>query len=163
MHVIATTRFNTKTWNENERWRETNNFKGCIYNTPKQNNINILPNAPMFILEMNNDENKIKGVGLIKNAIVIEKPIKIYDDRNYNRYTYRSNYRIDRSIITTEEEKIFKIFDVLLFKGSRHMKRGQGITSVPLWISKNKHIDFIAFFRELFVKYFIDIKILDIQ
>ena len=98
-----------------------------------------------------------------KNAIVIEKPVRIYDDRNYNRYTYRSNYRIDRSIITTEEEKIFKIFDVLLFKGSRHMKRGQGITSVPLWISKNKHIDFIAFFRELFVKYFIDIKILDIQ
>lgn len=154
MYVVATTRFNQKTWIENERWRENNNFKGCIYNTPKQNNINILPTTIMFILEMNNDENKIQGVGLIKNSIVIGKSFRIYEERNYNRYTYKSDYRIDRAILNKNENHIFNVLDVLLFKGSRHMKRGQGITSLPLWIAKNKHIDFVRFFRELFVKYF---------
>jgi hypothetical protein len=154
MYVVATTRFNQKTWNENERWRENNNFKGCIYNTPKQNNINILPTTIMFILEMNNDANKIQGVGIIKNNIVIGKSFRIYEERNYNRYTYKSDYRIDRSILNKNENDVFSVLDILLFRGSRHMKRGQGITSLPLWIAKNKHIDFIKFFRELFVKYF---------
>ena len=81
----------------------------------------------MFILEMNNDENSVKGVGLVKNAIMIGQYYKIYSEGNYNRFTYKGDYRIDRKDMTEEEEKIMTIFDVLLFKGETHLKRGQGI------------------------------------
>ena len=52
-----------------------------------------------------------------------------------------------------KEKKIIEIFNVLLFKGPKHLKRGQGITLVPKWITNNRHMNFIEFFRELFVKY----------
>ena len=48
--------------------------------------------------------------------------------------------------MTEEEEKIMTIFDVLLFKGGAHLKRGQGIIAVPAWIKNNKHINFVEFF-----------------
>ena len=162
MYIIATTRFNKETWQENTDWRETNNYKGCIYGTPKELSVDITPNMPIFVLEMNNDENKVKGIGLIKNALFIKEKDKnklqktsyrIYNDRNYNRYIYKSNYRIDSDSVNLKEKKIIEIFNVLLFKGPKHLKRGQGITLVPKWITNNRHINFIEFFRELFVKY----------
>ena len=75
MYILATTRFNTETWQENIEWREKNNHKGCIYGTPKEIGVDITPNIPMFILEMHNDENKVKGIGLIKNALLIKEKI----------------------------------------------------------------------------------------
>ena len=154
MYTIATTRFNTKTWNENKRWREINNWKGCIYGTPTQMSEKIVPLTPVFILEMHNDINKIKGIGLIRNAVVINKYHKIYSDGNYNRYAYKSKYRIDRSLLDPEEKKIIKILDILVFKGSRHLKRGQGITSVPGWLANNKHINFSNELKNMFIKRF---------
>ena len=162
MYTIATTRFNTETWKENIKWRDINNHEGCIYGTPKEIGNDVIPNISMFILEMHNDENKVKGIGLIKNSLFIKEKepsdkklsYRIYSDRNYNRYIYKSNYRIDRDILSKKEKKIIEIFDILLFKGSRHLKRGQGITSIPGWIINNKHIDFIKFLRELFIKYY---------
>jgi hypothetical protein len=152
MYIIATTRFNSETWRENCTWRDRNEWEGCAYGTPTRAADKLTPNAMLFVLEMHNDCNKVKGVGLVKNAIVIGQYHKIYKTGNYNRYTYKSQYRVDRSDLDKEEEKIFKIFDVLLFKGSRHMKRGQGLTAVPDWMAKNKHIDFIKFFRNLFLQ-----------
>ena len=107
-------------------------------------------NVPMFVLEMQNDTNAIKGVGLVRNSIAKEKRHRIYTEGNYNRYTYKSEYRVDRTDMSKEELLVIRMFDVLLFKGSRHLKRARGITVVPNWISKNKHIDFIKFFRKLF-------------
>ena len=52
--------------------------------------------------------------------------------------------------MTNEEKIIIRIFDILLFKGSRHLKRGQGIIAVPDRIVKTKHIDVIMFFRKMF-------------
>ena len=115
MHVIATTRFNEKTWKENCLWREKNNWKGCIYGSPKQVSETISLFIPIFILEMHNDENIIQGVGLIKNAVSVDKYYKIYSEGNYNRYTYKSEYRVDRNDMTEYEEKIMSIFDTLVF------------------------------------------------
>jgi hypothetical protein len=150
MHIIATTRFNSKTWAENERWKNKNSWEGCIYATPMLIKESIGLNMPMFVLEMHNDTNIVKGVGLIHNSICKEKRHRVYTDGNYNRYTYKSKYRIDRTEMSKKELSVIKIFDVLLFKGSRHLKRARGITAVPDWISKNKHIDFIKFFQKLF-------------
>lgn len=105
MLLIASTRFNTKTWIENQKWREKNNWNGCIYGTPIKIAEKLMPLATMIIIEMHNDENMIKGISLIRNAIMTNKYYKIYSEGNYNRYTYMSKYRIDRIDMTIKEKK----------------------------------------------------------
>ena len=150
MYYLATTRFNTDTWNENNKWREKNHCVGCAYCSPVRIADKYTQDSYMFILEMHNDKNKIQGIGLIKNKNHIGKYHKIYEDRNYNRYIYKSKKRIDRKELTRQQKKIIRILDILVFKGSTHLKRGQGIIVVPRWISENTHIDFISFFKELY-------------
>ena len=150
MHIIATTRFNGKTWDENVRWRESHGWHGCVYGTPKRVSEALTPQVPMFVLEMHNDKNKVKGVGLVRNAIVINQYHNIYSERNYNRYTYKGECRVDRSEMTEDEKKTIRILDILLFKGSGHLKRGQGIIAVPAKIVNNGHINFLTFFRNMF-------------
>ena len=154
MYTIATTRFNTKTWNENEKWRENNDWKGCVYGTPTQISEKVVPLTPVFILEMHNDINKIKGIGLIRNAVVVNKHHKIYSEGNYNRYTYKSQYRIDKNTLDPEEKKVIEILEILVFKGKGHLKRGHGITSVPDWLVNNKHINFCKKLKDMFIKRF---------
>lgn len=147
---IATTRFNNETWGQNEKWRRENGWEGCVYGTPLEIKEDIYKGALVVILEMNNDINKIMGLGLVRNRVTNDKH-RIYKWGNYNRYTYKSEYRVDRDEMDEEENKIMNMLDVLLFKGSRHLKRGQGITSLPTWITENKHIDFIKKLREMFI------------
>jgi hypothetical protein len=152
MPTIGTTRFNSQTWKENMNWRQANNYKGCIYGTPVRTNENITTGDIIFIIEMKNDENKVGGIGLVKNLNYADKYYKIYKDGNYNRYVYKSDYRIDRSELTPYEAKVIEIFDTFLFTGSKHLKRGQGITGLQKWLIANKHIDFIKFFKTMFLE-----------
>ena len=46
---------------------------------------------------------------------------------------------------------------MLLFLGSTHMKRGQGIQEVPDWIKKNKKLDFIKSIKQLFINKYTEI------
>ena len=94
--TIATTRFNNETWEQNLTWRRRNEWDGCIYGSPMEMKEDIYKGALVIILEMNNDVNKIMGLGLVKNSVATDKYYKIYKWGNYNRYTYKSEYRIDR-------------------------------------------------------------------
>jgi hypothetical protein len=152
-----TTRFNTQTWDERQRWLANNNWNGAIYGTP----IRVKPNVrgTMIVLEMHNDENKVKAIGLVKaQDAAADKAHQIYSDRNYNRYIYKSTYRLvldqlpDLLLI---EKKIIAIFDQLLFKGACHLKRAQGITAVPDWIMQNKQIDFLKYLKALLARHFL--------
>ena len=154
MYRLAATRFDTQTWEENESWRETNKHPGCIYGTPRELKDNISDSDIIFVLEMHNNENKIKGIGLIKKHLHQDKYYRIYQEGNYNRYTYKSPYRIDISDLHGYEKAIVEIFDILLFKTKKHIKRAQGITELPPWIIKNKHFNFVRFFRDLFKQKF---------
>jgi hypothetical protein len=77
----------------------------------------------------------------------------IFSEQNYNRYIYIGNElyitreEIERSSSTSEpnlerpersEEKTIleeiTELETLLFKGSRHSKRGSGLTKIPKWI-----------------------------
>lgn len=152
MLKIACTRFNNDTWEQNKDYRRTNNIEGCIYGSPVKIRENIPYESWVFVLEMNNDKNKIEGVGLIKNRAQMEKYYKIYKDGNYNRFIYQNKYRIERSALDDFEEKVFKALDCSLFKGARHSKRGHGIQQIPIWVTKNIHkFNFINFFRNLFI------------
>lgn len=154
MHIIATTRFNEKTWKENKEWRKKHEWTGCVYGTPKQIGETHLADVPIFVLEMNNSKNKIEGVGLIRNRPVTKEKHKIYEDNNYNRYTYKSIYRISRKEMSKEQKRVLRALDTIVFKGSRHLKRGQGIIALPNRIVNVKCFDFRMFFRNMFKERF---------
>ena len=150
MPYLASTRFNAETWKQNKSWRENNDYNGCIYGSPVRIKDDVPIGANIIILEMQNDINKIAGIGLIKNNLALERRYKIYEWGNYNRYTYNGELRIDRSSCTEAEEKVMRILDQLMFKGSRHLKRGSGITCLPGWIVHNRHINFAEKITNMF-------------
>jgi hypothetical protein len=73
----------------------------CIYGTPREISHKKIPlHAKILVIEMNNDENKIEGIGEIVNQTASEvyrpNPLpfrKIFSDRNYTRYIYIGNTR----------------------------------------------------------------------
>ncbi len=130
MLPLVTTRFNNSTWEENVNYRSKNNIKGGVYAVPGKISPKIELEQLVFIIEMNNSKNKIEGIGLIKNFIETNKYYKVYSDPNYNRYTYKTDYRIDRETLEKYNSKLVYILEEILFKGSTHLKRGSGITTV---------------------------------
>lgn len=126
---IGTTRFTNATYKENLEWRERFKWKGCIYGCNKKMPLVVPYMAVVYVIEMNNDTNKIMGIGLIRNYINHKYKMCIYkSDTNYNRYVYNSACRKDRSEIN---EKLLCALELIVFKGSGHFKRGQGITTIP--------------------------------
>jgi len=137
MSLLMVTRFNNSTWEENKRWRERNEYAGCVYNSPVYIKEIVPLMITIYVIEMNNDTNKILGFGKITNKVYTDKKYNIYEERNYNRYTYRGSTRIE-----TVDEKIEKL-QKRFFKGKSHLKRGQGITQVPsdIIVSYFKYIE----------------------
>ncbi len=138
MNILAITHFNNQTYNENKRWRENNKYNGCIYNSPVKIKENIPLLSEIYVIEMNNDTNKVMGIGLIKNKVAI-KYHKIYIDNNYNRYTYLGKKWIDSYLI---DDDTLELLESRLFKGKHHLKRSQGIVEVPIDV-KTKFLDYI--------------------
>ena len=69
MIYVATTRFTNKTWNERSNWIRKRKQSGCIYNSPNRISDTVPTRAQMFVVEMNNDLNKVMGIGLIRNTL----------------------------------------------------------------------------------------------
>jgi len=80
------------------------------------------------LVEMNNDENQIEGIGLIRNTLVYDKKHNIYINSDYNRYLYKGDYWVSRKTILDNDDEIIKICDTVLFKGKSHLKRVSGIS-----------------------------------
>jgi hypothetical protein len=148
---LLTSRFNNLTWNENENYRKKNQKLGCIYCSPQQISNSIPLEAVMFILEMNNDINKILGIGMVRNHPLLNK-YHVYENGNYNRYSYVGKNRIDRKDMTEKEEEIMKFFDIICFSGNKHMKRGQGLKAFPADILYrcSKELDLVEFISNMF-------------
>ena len=81
----------------------------------------------------------VMGIGLIRNCL-FHKHWKIYEVDNYNRYLYKSKYRIDRVNMNETEEAAMHLLDTICFKGADHIKRGKGISMVPINKIKNVEI-----------------------
>lgn len=127
MFHIATTRFNNNTFIENMGYRDKHKVP-VIYGTMIKIHRKIDIGSFLFIVEMNNDTNKIEGIGLVKNSLALEKKYKIYENDDYNRYIYYGNYWLSRQQISDFDSSIVEIFDKILFKGKTHLKRACGIT-----------------------------------
>lgn len=160
MPHLCATRFNNNTFMEftnqtlSETQNQNENKEKLIYNTPVKISETIFQDETIYVLEMNNSTNIIEGIGIIKNKCITSRRYKIYSDQNYNRYSYNCLYRIKRQDLIEEEEKIFKILDILLFKGSRHFKRGHGIQKLPIWIITNREFNFTEYCTRIFKKYY---------
>jgi len=128
---LLTSRFTDATFDENKQYRMKNNVS-CIYCSPDQITKKIPYDAVVFVLEMNNEQNRIEGIGMIRNHPIVNK-YNVYQDGNYNRYVFKGKHYISRSDIKSqEEEALMKAFDILCFTGNKHMKRGQGLKSFPI-------------------------------
>lgn len=149
---LLTSRFTNDTWEENKEFRIEKDI-GCVYCSPDPIKKDIAINSILLILEMNNSMNRIIGVGMIKNHPICNK-YKVYKKDNYNRYVYLGKRRIDREEMSEEEEEIMKVFDILCFKGNRHMKRARGLKSFPLdtlhRINEGSGVDLIKRISEMF-------------
>ena len=159
MFHIACTRFTEQTLMENERYRETRGIT-CIYGSPIPTNEKYSRESCFFVVEMNNTTNRIIGVGLIQNKQQKDRTYIIHDMTvsacNYNRYIYKSPYRlvIDKIELTEMEKRIIAILTQLLFKGACHSKCAQGITEMPVWIMRNKQVDFLKYFRDILMRHY---------
>ena len=134
------TRFKNATWQENIRWKQRNDYMGCIYNSPVYIKDTIPLMSTIYIIEMNNDDNKILGIGKIVNKVYTDRKCRIYEDGNYNRFTYRGKKHLSRDSII--DISIIEKLEKRLFKGKSHLKRGQGITLTPPDIP-NEYLQYI--------------------
>ena len=81
-HIVACTRFNTKTWQEYQDWKQAHQQAyeqiyqrplKCIYGSPREmSHTKVPPHVKILVIEMNNDENQIKGIGVIQNQTARE-------------------------------------------------------------------------------------------
>jgi hypothetical protein len=126
---LCTTRFTDATWQENcdfRTSRKTANV-GCVYATPFLLNARIPKRARVFIIEMNNSQNRIVGIGLVRNYAIAQK-YRVYTNEEYNRYVFLGKYRLDRSQIS--DAKLLERLEQFCFRGIGHHKRLRGITQI---------------------------------
>lgn len=150
-HYLMTTRFKNENHSEMLAYCAKRGLK-CVYSGFTPISDKVPSNVIMFMLEMNNDQNKIVGIGMLRNNLS-EKKHNIYSEEVYNAYTYLGSHRIDRNDMTKEEEDIMMALDVLCFQGKGHIKRCRGITFFPLDMLEKckKKIDLTEFIRKMFI------------
>ena len=135
MFYIANTRFNNATFAENMAYRQKV-LEPVLYGSAARIYAKYSIGCTMFVFEMNNEENKIEGIGVIQNQAVHDKKYKIYSDSDYNRIIYRGKYWLSREQLLAMDPELIDIFDKMLFKGKSHLKRQSGITVVTEKLTK---------------------------
>ena len=130
--IIACTRFTTKTYNENIKWKMAKKWRGCVYGFNEQLPKKIPYNSDVYIIDMNNDTNKIMGIGLINYDYKPSNRSRIYQNHNYNRYVYKSKYYINRYYLLKRHKEIIELLEQRLFYGHSHFKRQVGLTVIPI-------------------------------
>jgi len=125
---IGTVRFTNKTYQENLKWKERKNHNGCIYGLDIKITDKINKGEYIFVIEMNNDKNKIMGIGLIKNVTIPTERSRIYEDEIYNNYIYKGKNHITREKLIEMKEDMVLFLENMLFRGTHHFKRGSGCT-----------------------------------
>lgn len=148
---LLTSRFNNSTFRENRSFINNKSNIGCVYCSPQQVSSMIPFDSVLFILEMNNDKNRIMGIGSVKNSPKFRK-YRVYENHNYNRYVFTGKARIDREDMNEEEENVLKALDILCFKGNHHMKRGQGLLAFPsvMLYRISSVLDLVDFINNMF-------------
>lgn len=153
MFEIASTRFNSETYNDNLLYRHKINTP-VIYGTCVRIQDKYQPDLLLFVVEMNNETNKIEGIGLIRNQLSLDFH-KIYKNNDYNRYIYTGEYWLKRDSIEEKDSELVFIFDTILFKGKSHLKRVAGISVITKKLLTNWNYE-LSDLKKRVKKIFID-------
>lgn len=107
----------------------------------------------LFVLEMNNDTNRIMGVGYVhyltgnvqyhKYAIHTEEAAK-------NQFQLMCKYRKDRTKMSDVEESVMQFLDILCFCAPKHQKTPKGMTR--LTTGEEVWFDLVAFLSTMLRK-----------
>jgi len=167
---VLTTRYNDKTLLANHTFLEKTGKYKCVYSSPSSISEKIPVGSKCIVLEMNNDSNRIIGIGLIEKT-ECKKKLCVQEWGYYNRVHYTGYFRIDReelvlpsalpvvstSLSNLAESQTMELLDSLCFKGSGHLKRGKGLTMFPvayLYSHFERGIDIEFELREMFNRRF---------
>jgi hypothetical protein len=150
MYGILLSRFTNETLQENRRWKDLNNTK-CVYGSSVPISEN-LPLIEYFVIEMNINENRIEGIGIIQNKRI--RNIRVYSNPYFNRYIYLGKHFISIENMNSTNKEIIKELEKLIFYGKTHLKRG-GLTLFPPKLIKNNKINYIIWLKELLKEYLI--------
>jgi len=152
---LASTRFTNETYAQNTLYRETHSLREYIYCQRKRIKSSIPLNSLLYIVEMNNSTNQILGIGLIKNFIVTDKFYKVYSSTDFNLYTYKTIYRLDRDELVGFDADLVCALETICFKGKSHLKRIPGISIIPDKLLQSfSHISFVRELNQAFsIKY----------
>ena len=115
MYTLVTSRFTNDTLETNKNYKQKKNITGCIYGSPQEMSPKIMYDSLVFVIEMNNDTDKIEGIGLVRNRPDLNKYYRIYEHGDYNRYIYKGNYRIDRTTLLEHNSALVKVLEYVLF------------------------------------------------
>jgi len=138
-HYLMTTRFTNDTHEQMINYCSKSAKIRCAYGSYTPMAAYLPQDVMMFVLEMNNDKNKIMGIGLIRNTLSTKKHF-VYNENIYNAFTYIGSTRIDRTEMTEEEEAVMTICDNICFKGMFQQKRCKAVTLFPVDVQQ-KYID----------------------
>lgn len=152
MYVVAA-RFSAQTWEEHCAYRERKKLVGCVYGSPLPMAESIPYRAPVFVLEMNFQQHRIMGIGLLSNDCLVGIH-HIYKDTQYNVCAYEGNYRVDREEMTREEQEIMEVFDDALFWKSKIWRTRNGLTQIPKWVRDLPDFNYKDVLRDMFVSRF---------
>jgi len=152
---LASTRFTNETYEQNTLYREAHSLREYIYCQRKRIKASIPLNSLLYIVEMNNSTNEILGIGLIKNFIVTDKFYKVYSSTDFNLYTYKTIYRLNRAELLMEHSDLVFALETICFKGKTHLKRIPGISIIPnKLLQLYSHISFVRELNQAFsIKY----------
>lgn len=135
--IVMVTHFNNDTYEEFEKQFNTTKDQ-YTYNTCKLISTSNIPTARkvvIYVIEMNNQTNKIVGFGKIEKNPIIQ-PAKIYSQGRFNMYGYPILNRIQCNDMNQpryrEHQKYIEEIERLLFTGKQHCKRGSGIHHAKL-------------------------------
>ena len=132
-HYLMTSRFSTATLAENARYRAAEGA-ACVYSVPAVVDSHFVPlGALMFVLEMNNDTNRIEAVGLVRHAMPRYRARDVYEKSVHNVFSYVGSQRLARAEMDAAEERAMRALDLLCFGGSRHQKRLKGLQLFPAY------------------------------
>ena len=159
---VHTTRFNNNTYFELVRYKQnvsnSTDSPMSIYGVPYPMSPDIEIFKYLFILEMNNTNDKIMGIGLIKNILAKEQNIQIFNQTERNKFIYKSNFHVPLIDIHTSDyfhnipsqfiQFIQKVVEPKCFLGKSHLKRGGSFTRFPI---KLLNRNFIIMLLKLFI------------
>jgi hypothetical protein len=127
-HYLFTTRFNNKTYNENKIGKGRLGLE-CYYTNYRPLS-NVKYEANIYVLELNIEENKIMGIGMIKNNLQGDV-YRIYEDDFYNRRYFASKTRIYMENFDDRQKQLISDLEDICFRGRSHLKRGHRMLRFP--------------------------------